>query len=241
MTNQKMRTLRDVRKEIHFSKEEFDQIRHKAFEANLPIAVYIREASLGNNLKAAMSQEEKEQYQRSVNISSRYLNNLNQLMRISHTFGTDCPKLQNAIVEFIKRADKYLQGENYDPIDTLSLEQTLKAEEREKSIISELNHQSETLVANLQAELDACKQQLESSQQLLSRSAKYYFFSSEGENAFKQKYDTRLYANENHDRWFLKVGDNPAYELPSQLSNAWLRKEISIADIYEHWKESNNR
>jgi len=236
MKNQKTRTLRDVRKEIHFSKEEFNQIRHKAFEASLPMAVYIREASLGNNLKAAMTQEEKEQYQRSINLSSRYLNNLNQLMRISHTFGTDHPKLQNAIVEFVKRADKYLQGENYDPIDTLSLEQSLKVEEREKSIMSELNHQSGSLVANLQAELESSKQQLESYRQLLSRSAKYYFFSSEGENVFKEKYDTRLYANESHDRWFLKVGDHPAYELPCQLSNAWLRKEISIADIYEHWK-----
>ena len=50
---------RTIRKEIQFSDSEFAEVSQKALEAKLYPAVYIREASLGHELKAAMTPEEE--------------------------------------------------------------------------------------------------------------------------------------------------------------------------------------
>lgn len=120
--------VRTHRKEVQFSDEEFKVVCDHAHSAGLQPAVYIREASLKHQLTAAMSAEERKLYQRATAISSRFLNNLNQLMHLANTFHFSAP-LKKAIMLFVKRADGFMQGKPYEPIDTAILESELRKEE----------------------------------------------------------------------------------------------------------------
>ena len=58
-----------------------------------------------------------------------------------------------------------------------------------------------------------------------------------GEKKFLVKFNARIYANDRRDTWFLKVGDNCAFELPKFVAKSWLQHERSISDVYQYWKE----
>ena len=38
--------------------------------------------------------------------------------------------------------------------------------------------------------------------------------------------------------WHFKVADYPAYTLPTEISRAYLNHEISIRDVYVHWRKN---
>lgn len=228
---------RTHRKEIQFNDAEWDMICSKAKRSDLPVAIYIRNAAMGSEIKAALTQEEKQLYQSHSEISSRYLNNLNQLMRLAHTYGMS-EDLVTVLVEFVKRADRHLQGEEYTPIDTVSLEQQLRQQERNEyaqraagtgQSVSGRNNgkQHEAELQNLQEEIT----------RLRRVAATYYLYTDEGEKKFLEKFNARIYANDRRDTWFLKVGDNCALELPKFVTKSWLQHECSIAEVYQYWKE----
>ena len=65
----------------------------------------------------------------------------------------------------------------------------------------------------------------------------YYFYTSEGEHIFCERYKYRMYPDKMGMYWYFKVGDNPSHCLPQEISQAYHRREISIRDVYLHWKE----
>ena len=67
--------------------------------------------------------------------------------------------------------------------------------------------------------------------------ATYYLYTDEGEKKFLVKFNARIYANDRRDTWFLKVGDNCAFELPKFVAKSWFQHERSISDVYQYWKE----
>lgn len=244
----KHKNPRTIRKEIQFSDSEFAVVSQKALEAKLYPAVYIREASLGHELKAAMSQEEEALYKRSISYSSRYTNNLNQLMRLANTYREllDSPVFADAIVHFVRNADKHLQGEEYEPIDTYSLELELKKLEREASVRSDFS-ESENLSLQKENEqqrneITKLKNEKSSLIDKLQEMAKYYLFTKAGEEEYKERHNILLYpSNGMGYSWFFKIGDNPAYELPQKIVSKWHEKTYSIADLHQHYlKHINN-
>ena len=55
---------------------------------------------------------------------------------------------------------------------------------------------------------------------------------------FCERYKGRMYPDKMGMYWYFKVGDNPSYCLPQEISQAYHRREISIQDVYFHWKET---
>lgn len=239
---------RTIRKEIQFSDSEFALVSQKALEAKLYPAVYIREASLGHELKAAMTPEEEALYKRSTNYSSRYTNNLNQLMRLANTYHEllDSPVFADAIVQFVQNADKHLQGEEYVPIDTYSLELELKKLEREVSARSNFseseNHALQEENERQRNEIKKLKNEKSSLIDKLQEMAKYYLFTKAGEEEYIERHNILLYPSTGMGcSWFFKIGDDPAYELPQAIVSKWHEKSYSIADIHQHYlKHINN-
>lgn len=228
---------RTHRKEIQFNDAEWDMICSKAKRSDLPVAIYIRNAAMGSEIKAALTQEEKQLYQSHSEISSRYLNNLNQLMRLAHTYGLS-EEMVAVLKEFVRRADRHLQGEEYIPIDTVSLEQQLRQQERTNytqraagTVQSAPDHRDSK---RLEAELQNLQDEIT---RLRKVAATYYLYTDEGEKKFLEKFNARIYTNDRRDTWFLKVGDNYAFELPKFVAKSWLQHECSIADVYQYWKE----
>lgn len=228
---------RTHRKEIQFNDAEWEMICSKAKRSDLPVAIYIRNAAMGSEIKAALTQEEKQLYQSHSEISSRYLNNLNQLMRLAHTYGLS-EEMVAVLKEFVRRADHHLQGEEYIPFDTVSLEQQLRQQERTDyahrvagTVQTSPDHSDSK---RLEAELQNLQDEIT---RLRKVAATYYLYTDEGEKKFLEKFNARIYANDRRDTWFLKVGDNCAFELPKFVTKSWLQHECSIADVYQYWKE----
>jgi len=237
MKKEKDTEKRTHRKEILFNAEEWDTICNNAKRTDLPVAIFIRNAALGTEIKAALTQEEKQLYQSHSEISSRYLNNLNQLMRLAHTYGLS-EDLVSVLKEFVKRADRHLQGDEYVPIDTVALENQLRQQERadyvQKVAKATQPSSDSNEIKRLEAELQKSQEEIMHLRQVASR---YYLFTDEGEKMFLQKVNARIYSNERCDTWFFKVGDSFALELPKSVVQSWLQNKSSIADVYQYWKE----
>lgn len=73
---------------------------------------------------------------------------------------------------------------------------------------------------------------------LMKVSSTYYFYTADGERMFCERYKCRMYPDKMGMYWYFKVGDNPSYCLPQEISQAYHRREISIQDVYFHWKET---
>ena len=72
---------------------------------------------------------------------------------------------------------------------------------------------------------------------LMRVSSTYYFYTADGERMFCERYKCRMYPDKMGIYWYFKVGDNPSYCLPQEISQAYHRREISIQGVYLHWKE----
>lgn len=231
-TNDSSRTHR---KEIQLSDEEYDMVRNRAFAAGLSEAAYIREASLNHEIKAALTPDEKKLYQHSTEISSRYLNNLNQLMRICNTFGYSQDAAM-AVLQFVKNADAHLQGEQYESINTLALEQELKRIERIAEAQKEAEQKEGVQVSRLIEESDLLKEKLEESERMryeAERNAAHnYLLTPKGENEYLREHNIRLFPNTTGDGWFLKVGDKAAQTIAGHLVKRWRAGEITVVDFH---------
>ncbi|MGF7230007.1 plasmid mobilization protein [Arachidicoccus sp.] len=97
---------RTRRLELHLSEEETEIIRRKAFEAGLPVAVYLRECGLQKTLYSLPSVGEKEKLMRVRRDLGGMCNNLNQVTKQMHQEGFGRNALE--IVELINKIDKII-------------------------------------------------------------------------------------------------------------------------------------
>ena len=66
----------------------------------------------------------------------------------------------------------------------------------------------------------------------------YYLYTAEGEHLFCERHNCRIYPDNRGIYWHFKVADYPAYTLPAEISRAYLNHEISIRDVYVHWRKN---
>ena len=206
---------RTKRKEIQFSDEEYAVVERKANAARMPVAAFIREAALDKPLSAALSIEESKQMKRISAISYKMQVNLNQLAKLANSCGL--PFVIDAIREYIVRTNEYFRTGVWREMDLTNYE--AKQKQRDKLA-------------------DKVKDLQERNDNLMRVSSTYYFYTAEGERLFCERYKCRMYPDNRDMFWYFKVGDNPSYCLPQEISRAYHKREISIRDIYLHWKES---
>ena len=67
-----------------------------------------------------------------------------------------------------------------------------------------------------------------------------WLYTAEGERLFCERHNCRIYLDNRGVYWHFKVADNPAYTLPAEISKAYLNHEISIWDVYVHWRKNES-
>ena len=78
----------------------------------------------------------------------------------------------------------------------------------------------------------------EKNSDLQKAATNYYLYTAEGERLFCERHNCRIYPDNRGVYWHFKVGDYPAYTLPAEISRAYLNHEISIRDVYVHWRKN---
>jgi len=64
------------------------------------------------------------------------------------------------------------------------------------------------------------------------------FYTAEGERLFCERHNCRIYPDNRGIYWHFKVADYQTYILPVKISRAYLNREISIRDVYVHWRKN---
>ena len=206
---------RTKRKEIQFSEAEYTAIEKKANAARLSVAAFIREAALSKELSAALTIEESERIKRTANISYKMQVNLNQIARLANIHGL--PFVMDAIQEYISRTNEYFKTGTWREMDLSDYEFEQKRREQLAAKVRELQ---------------------EKNTELQKAAANYYLYTAEGERLFRERHNCRIYPDNRGIYWHFKVADYPAYTLPAEISKAYLNHEISIRDVYVHWRKS---
>ena len=176
---------------------------------------FIREVALDKTLSAALSIEESERMKRISDISYKMQVNLNQLAKLANSCGL--PFVIDAIREYIVRINEYFRTGVWREMDLRAYE----AEQKQRDNLADK-------VRDLQERND----------NLMRVSSTYYFYTADGERMFCERYKCRMYPDKMGIYWYFKVSDNPSYCLPQEISWAYHRREISIRDVYLHWKEN---
>ncbi len=127
---------RTCRKEIQFSDEELSVIKQKAHAANRSPAVFIREAALGKELKAAVSEDDRAMWHRASEVSRGLQINLNQLAHRANIEGLH--PLADANKEMIARIDRYFRTGEWHAINFVDVK-------REQATIAELEEEIRSL------------------------------------------------------------------------------------------------
>ena len=205
---------RTKRKEIQFSYEEYIAVEQKASAARIPVAAYIRQAVLDKTLSAALSKEELEIMKRISAISYKMQVNLNQLAKLANTYGL--PFIIGASWEYIIRTNEYVRT-------VMWREMNLRAYEEEQKQLDNL--------------ADKVRDLQERNDNLMRVLPTYYFYTADGERMCGERHKCRMYPDKMGIYWYFKVGDNPSYCLPQEINRAYHGREISIQDVYLHWKE----
>ena len=78
----------------------------------------------------------------------------------------------------------------------------------------------------------------EKNTELQKAATNYYLYTAEGERLFCERHNCRIYPDNRGIYWHFKVADYPAYTLPTEISRAYLNHEISIRDVYVHWRKN---
>ncbi len=213
-----MKTLDNVRrtcrKEIQFSDEELSVIKSKAHVANRSPAVFIREAALGKELKAAISDDDRAMWRRASEVSRGLQINLNQLAHRANIEGLH--SLADANKEMIARIDRYFRTGEWHAINFVDVK-------REQTTIAELEEEIRSLREQVQQE----------------KEAKLYFYlrTKAGDEAFRRKNNCTIYPdNAGVRRWF-KYRDEPAFELPHNIIDKYHNNVLSIRDVMNYWAE----
>lgn len=207
---------RTKRKEIQFSETEYAAVEKKANAARQSVAAFIRKAALDKELSAALTIEESERMKRIVNISYKMQVNLNQIARLANIHGL--PFVLDAIREYISRTNEYFKTGTWCEMDLPAYETEQKQREQLSAKVRELQ---------------------EKNAELQKVATNYYLYTAEGERLFCERHDCRIYPDNRGIYWHFKVADYPPYTLPTEISRAYLKHEISIRDVYAHWRKNN--
>lgn len=151
---------------------------------------------------------------RTANISYKMQVNLNQIARLANIHGL--PFVTDAIREYICRTNKYFKTGSWHEMDLSAYEFEQKQREQLAAKVRELQ---------------------EKNTDLQKAATNYYLYTADGERMFCERYKCRMYPDKMGIYWYFKVGDNPSYCLPQEISQAYHRREISIQGVYLHWKE----
>ena len=201
---------RTKRKEIQFNETEYAIVEQKANAARLSVAAFIREAALGK-----LTIEESERIKRTANISYKMQVNLNQIARLANIHCL--PFVMEAIREYISRTNEYFKTGTWREMDLSAYESEQKPREQLSAKVRELQ---------------------EKNTELQKAATNYYLYTAEGEHLFCERHNCRIYPDNRGIYWHFKVADYPAYTLPTEISRAYLNHEISIRDVYVHWRKS---
>ena len=79
----------------------------------------------------------------------------------------------------------------------------------------------------------------EKNTELQKAATSYYLYTAEGERLFCERHNCRIYPYNRGIYWHFKVADYLAYTLPTEISRAYLIHEISIRDVYVHWRKND--
>lgn len=220
MNKEKMAAVRNKRKEVQYSEKEFAIVKEKAAKAGLNMAEYIRQASLNAKLTEALSIKDQERIGRANSIPYKMQVNLNQIARLGNIHGKDF--ISEAVLVFIRKFDAYVNSGEYETMD-------LDAYEAEAKRCFDKLEKMEEVEADLEAaydELTKCRKEARN----------WYWFTREGEDVFKRKHNCTLFPDKDGFRWFFKVGNYMAYELPSQVIQDYHSRKRSISDLYDYWE-----
>ncbi len=215
--------VRTKRKEVQYSEKELTMVKEKAAKAGLTPSEYIRQASLNVKLTEALSVKDRERIERANSIPYKMQVNLNQIAKLGHTNGV--ASIRDAVLEFIRSFDTYVETGTYEPIDISHFESYKREQVR-------MGRQDKELIL-LKNEFDKTLDELEKAKAAV---LKYWLFTREGEDAFKKQCDCTLYPDNAGYQWFFKVGDNMARKLPSGIINKYIDRRISIEDVYKFCK-----
>ena len=128
------------------------------------------------------------------------------------TFVTD------AIREYIYRTNEYFKTGTWREMDLSAYESEQKQREQLAAKLRELQEKNTEL------------------QKVVTN---YYLYTAEGERLFCERHNCRIYPDNRGIYWHFKVADYPPYTLPTEISRAYLKHEISIRDVYAHWRKNN--
>lgn len=205
---------RTCRKEIQFSDEEMSVIRRKAQSANLSPAVFIREAALGKEVKATISDDDHAMWRRAAEVSRGLQINLNQLAHRANIEGLR--PLAEANKELIARIDRYFRTGAWQSLNINGLKR------------------EQTAIAELEAEIRRLREQVKEEQ---DAKMEFYLRTKDGDAAFRRKNNCTVYSDNAGIRWWFKYRNEPAFELPLRIIKKYHNGDISIRDVMNYWAE----
>ncbi len=213
-----MKTLDNVRrtcrKEIQFSDEELSVIKSKAHAANMSPAVFIREAALGKELKAAISEDDRAIWRRAAEVSRGLQINLNQLAHRANIEGLH--SLADANKEMIARIDRYFRTGEWHAINFVDVKR------------------EQTTIAELEEEIRSLREQVKKAK---DDTLYFYLRTKAGDEAFRRKNNCTIYPDNAGVRWWFKYRDEPAFELPQNIIDKYHNNVLSIRDVMNYWAE----
>ncbi len=216
-----MKTLDNVRrtcrKEIQFSDEELSVIKSKAHAANRSPAVFIRDAALGKELKAAVSEYDRAMWRRAAEVSRGLQINLNQLAHRANIEGLH--PLAETNKEMIARIDRYFRTGEWHAINFVDVR-------REQATIAELEEEIRSLRERVKKAKDD--------------TLYFYLRTKAGDDAFRRKNDCTVYSDNAGFRWWFKYRDESAFELPPNIVSKYHNGDISIRNVMNYSKIDHN-
>ncbi len=211
-----MKTLDNVRrtcrKEVQFSDEELSVIKSKAHAANRSPAVFIREAALGKELKAAVSDDDRSMWRRASEVSRGLQINLNQLAHRANIEGLH--SLADANKEMIARIDRYFRTGEWHAINFVDV------------------RREQTAIAELEEEIRSLREQVKKAK---DDTLYFYLRTKAGDEAFRRKNNCTVYSDNAGVRWWFKYRDEPAFELPQNIIDKYHNNVLSIRDVMNYW------
>ncbi|MCH5334450.1 MAG: hypothetical protein J1D86_01405 [Alistipes sp.] len=203
---------RTCRKEIQFSDEELSVIKQKAHAANMSPAVFIREAALGKELKAAVSEDDRTMWRRASEVSRGLQINLNQLAHRANIEGLR--PLAETNKEMISCIDRYFRTGEWQPLNSNDIKR------------------DQTTIAGLEEEIRQLREQVKKAKEDMIY---FYLRTKDGDAAFRRKNNCTIYSDNAGVRWWFKYRDEPAFELPPNIIDKYHNNVLSIRDVMEYW------
>ena len=175
-------------------------------------AVFIREAALGKELKAAVSEEDRAMWRRASEVSRGLQINLNQLAHRANIEGLR--PLAEANKEMIARIDRYFRTGEWLPLNFNDVKR------------------EQTTIAGLEEEIRQLREQVKKAKEDMIY---FYLRTKDGDAAFRRKNNCSIYSDKAGVRWWFKYRDEPAFELPPNIIDKYHNNVLSIRDVMEYW------